>query len=148
MENTNSLPKAKFKQVPNDIENKTLNSEADRERFNFTRLLQIGKEKAQQERYNRKIYLRKKLKLRSPLDLGEEVHNLAGQIDKKDSSGLFYKSSTDNKLFFNRQDTFLIINQQKIDGKYFYWLKNIRSSEELKNRFQREEIFAILDNFN
>ena len=29
----------------------------------------------------------------------------------------------------------------------FYWLKNTRSSENLKNRFQREKIFAISDNF-
>ena len=41
-----SLPTAKYKQVPNDIENKTLNSEADGERFNFTKLSRIGKEKA------------------------------------------------------------------------------------------------------
>ena len=72
-----SLPTAKYKKVPNDIENKILNSEADRERFNFTKLSRIGKEKAWQERCNIKIYSRKKLKLRSPLDLGEEVHILA-----------------------------------------------------------------------
>ena len=79
--------------------------------------------------------------------MDEEVHILAGRIKKKDSPGLFYKSSTDSKSFFNRQDKFLIINRQKIDGKYFYLLKNTRSSEKLKNRFQRE-IFAISDNFN
>ena len=115
-----------------------LNSEADRGRFNFTRLLRIGKEKARHERYSRKIYFTKKLKLRLPLDLGEEVHILAGWIKKKDSPRLFYKSSTDNKSFFNRQENCLIINRQKIDGKYFYWLKNTRSSEKLKNRFQRK----------
>ena len=30
--------------------------EANRKRFNFTRLLRIGKEKARHEKYNRKIY--------------------------------------------------------------------------------------------
>ena len=49
VENMNSLPTAKYKHIPNDIENKILNSEVDRERFNFTRLLIIGKEKTQQE---------------------------------------------------------------------------------------------------
>ena len=49
VENMNSLPTAKYKHIPNDIENKILNSEVDRERFNFTRLLRIGKEKAQHE---------------------------------------------------------------------------------------------------
>ena len=47
---------------------------------------------------------------------------------------------------FNRQEKFLIINRQKIDGKYFCWLKNTKSNEKLKSRFQREEIFVILDN--
>ena len=37
----NSLLTAKDEQVTNDTENKALNSEADRERFNFTRLLRI-----------------------------------------------------------------------------------------------------------
>ena len=94
----------------------------ERERFNFTRLLSIGKEKARQERYNRKILSRKKLKLRSPLDLGDEVRILAGQIKKKDLPRLFYKSSTDSKSVFNRQEKFLIKNIPNIDGKYFYWL--------------------------
>ena len=31
----NSLPTAKYKQVQNNIERKVLNSEEDRERFNF-----------------------------------------------------------------------------------------------------------------
>ena len=113
----NSLPTAKYKQVPNDIENKILNSEADRERFNSKKLLRIGKKKGWQEIYNRKIYSRKKLKLRSPLDLGEEVHILVGRIKKKDSPELFHKSSTDDKSFFNRQEKFLIINRQKTNGK-------------------------------
>ena len=78
----------------------------------------------------------------------KKVQVLVGQMKKKDSPGLFYKSSTDNKSFFNRQQKFLIINRQKIDGKCFYQLKNTRSSDKLKIRFQREEIFAILDNFN
>ena len=78
----------------------------------------------------------------------KKVHILIGQMKKKDSPGLFYKSSTDNKSFFNRQQKFLIVNRQKIDGKYFYWLKNTRASEKLKIRFQREEIFGISDNFN
>lgn len=89
----NSLPTAKYKQVANDVENKTLNSEVDRERFNFTMLLRICEEKAQQERYNRKIYSRKKLKLRSPLDLSKETHILAGRIKKKDYLDFFIKAA-------------------------------------------------------
>ena len=76
----------------------------------------------------------------------KKVHIVVGEMKKKDSPGLF--CCTDNKSFFNRRQKFLIINRQKIDGKCFYQLKNTRSSEKLRIRFQREEIFAILDNFN
>ena len=41
----NSLPSAKYKQTPNKIEKKILSSEADKERFNFSRLGKIGREK-------------------------------------------------------------------------------------------------------
>ena len=44
-DNINSLPTAKYKQVSNDIEKNTLSSETDRERFNFSRLEKISKEK-------------------------------------------------------------------------------------------------------
>ena len=39
----NSLPSAKYKQTPNEIEKKSLNSEASRERLNFLRLKKIEK---------------------------------------------------------------------------------------------------------
>ena len=35
------------------------------------------------------------------------------------------------------------MNEQKIDGKLFYWLKSSRTEKNVKCRFQREEIFAI-----
>ena len=90
----------------------------------------------------------KKLKLRSPLEAGEEVLILTSQIKKNDSPGKFYKTSVDNKSDFHKQEIFLITNGQKIDKKYFYWLKSTRTEKNSKYRFQREEIFAISDNFN
>ena len=65
VDNMNSLPK--YKQIPNEIEKNTLSSEADRESFNFSRLKKISQEKNRLERFDKKIYKRKKLKLRSPL---------------------------------------------------------------------------------
>ena len=64
----NSLPSTKYKQTPNEIEKNSLNSEASKERFNFLKL-----KKVRQEKINKKTYKRKKLKLRSPLEVGEEV---------------------------------------------------------------------------
>ena len=90
-----------------------------------------------------KIYERKKLSLRSPLEVGEEVLILASQIKKKDSPGKFYKRCVDNKSYFHKEETFLITSRQKIDEKYFHWLKSTRTEKYLKCRFQKEEIFTI-----
>ena len=120
VDNMNSLPTAKYKQIPNEIENNTLSSQANRKRFNFSRLKKISQEKTKLERFHTKIYRRKKLKLRSLLGLREELLIFAARIRKKDSPGKFYKSSVDNKSYFNKKETFLIRNRQKIYQKYFY----------------------------
>ena len=69
----NSLPSTKYKQTPNEIEKNSLNSEASRERFNFLRL----KKKIEKKNLTRKFTREKKIKLRSPLEVGEEVLVLA-----------------------------------------------------------------------
>ena len=147
VDNMSSLPSAKCKQTPNEIEKNSLNSEASKERFNFLRLKKIREEKVRQEKFNRKIYERKKLKLRSMFEVGEEVLVLTSRLKKKDSPGKFYKSSVDNKFYFHILETFLTTNRQKIEEKFFYWLKSSRSGRKLKFRFQREEIYAISDYF-
>ena len=76
------------------------------------------------EKFDKKIYQRKKLKLRSLLEVGEEALILAARFKKKDSPGKFYKS---NKSYFYKEETFLITNRQKIDEKYFYWLQSSRT---------------------
>ena len=72
------------------------------ERFNFSMLEKINREKNRLEKFDKKIYQRKKLKLRSPLEVGEEVLILAARLKKKDSPGKFYKSSVDNKSYFHK----------------------------------------------
>ena len=119
----NSLPSAKYKQIPNEIEKNSLNSEASKEWFYFLRLKKIREEKVRQEKFNKKIYKRKKLNLRSPLEVGEEVLVLASQLKKKDSPGKFYKSSVDNKSYFHKSETLLITNRQKIEEKIFLLVK-------------------------
>ena len=78
----NSLPSAKYKETLNEIEKESLNSEASRERFNFLRLQKLEKKKLFQKKFNKKIYEKKKLKLRSPLEVGE-VLVLTSQLKKK-----------------------------------------------------------------
>ena len=84
VDNMNSLPTAKYKQVPSNIERKTLKSEADREIFNFSRLKKISREKVWLEKFDKNIYQRKKSKLRSPLEVGEEVLICVARLKKKD----------------------------------------------------------------
>ena len=81
----NSLPTTKYKQVPKDIERKTWKSEVDRERFIFSRLKKISRREVRLEKFDKRIYQRKKLKLRSPLEVEEEVLVLAARLKKKDS---------------------------------------------------------------
>ena len=130
--NIEKYKNCKYKQVPNNIKRKTLKSEADRGRFNFSRLEKISREKVWLEKFGKKIYQRKKFKLRSLLEVGEEEHILAAQLKKKDTPGKSYKSSVDNKSYFQKEETFLITNRQKIDQKHFYWLKSSRIEKKLK----------------
>ena len=86
VDNMNSLPSAKYKQTPNEIEKNSLNSEASKEKFNFLRLKKLEKEKLEKKNLTGKSN-RKKLKLRSPLEVGGEVLVLASRLKKKDSPG-------------------------------------------------------------
>ena len=96
VDNANSLPSAKYKQTPNGIEKNLLNSETSQERFNFLRLKKIREENVREEKFKRKIYEGKRLKLRSLLKVGEEVLVLASKLKKNDSPGKFYKTSFDS----------------------------------------------------
>ena len=120
----NCLSTTKYKLIPNRIAKNTWSSEECRETFNFSRLKKISRKQNRLERFDKKIYRRKKLKLRPPLELGEEVLVLAARIKKRDSAGKFYKSSVDSKSYFSKEETFLITSRQKTDEKYFYWLKS------------------------
>ena len=140
------MPSVRYKQTPNDIEKNKLNSEANKGRFNFAMLEKTRREKSRLEKFHKKIYQRNKLRLRFLFEVGQEVLILALQIKKKDDMGRFYESSINNKPSFHK--TFLIKNRQKIEENFFFWLTSTKFQKNFKFRFQREEIFAILDNFN
>ena len=67
-------------------------------------------------------------------------------LKKKDVPGRLYKSTTENRVFFNRSRIFTI-NKRVLtgDNTYYYWLKE--KGQEVKNRFLREELFALNDRF-
>ena len=143
----NSLPSRKYDVSSKKIEKKSLESEKFREWFNIRRMRILSGEKRRQEKYQEKNYRRKKLKLRVPLEVGEEVLILSARLKKKDSPGKFYKSSVENTPNFNKDKIFRITNRENIDGKNFYWVKNTKTEKKLKNRFQREKLFSLSGNF-
>ena len=143
VDNMNSLPSAKYGIAPNDIEKKSLSSETYREWFDIRRL---GKVSNSQYRYEKKKYQKKKKKLRIALEIGKDVLLLSSRLKKKDLPRVFYKSSTDNKSYFDKKAIFTMIKKQDFDNKTFYWIKDkenkekdIISSDERRNlRFIRK----------
>ena len=91
------------------LKKKITEDKNDRKIYDFHRLIKVKKDIERRERGNIKIDNRKKNKLREPLDIGEKVLVLAETLKKKDAPGFLYKKSkTQNKLFFNKNQTFVI----------------------------------------
>ena len=61
--------------------------------------------------------LKKNKKLRENLVVGKSVFLLAERL-KKDVPGVFYKSTTENKPFFNRDEIFFIRRIVSIHNSY------------------------------
>ena len=90
--------------------------------------------------------LEKKRKLRDPLDIGEKVLVLAERLRKKDALGRLYKSTTENRPYFNRNRIFTINKRvQRSDKTYYYCLNE--NNQKVKNQFLREELFALNGQF-
>ena len=86
--------------------------------------------------------------MRYPFEGVEEVLILYSRLKKSNSQGKFYKSSAENRPYYNKQEIFSIIHRQVVDGKYCYCLNILKMTKKLKNRYQREEICSLADNFN
>ena len=143
----NSLPTVKDSVEPNKVEENSLESEAYREWYNTRCLHIISKAHAPYERYEKKKYQRKKKKLRVPPEIGEDVLLLSSRIKKKNDPKKFYKSSVDNRLFFDKNIIFTITNKQNIDNKTFYWIKNKKTNKKVLFRVMPEEIYTLSGNF-
>ena len=75
-----------------------------------------------------------KKQLRDPLEIGEKVLVLAERLRKKDAPGRLYKSTTENKSFFNRDRTFIISERSKLNNNtYLYWLNE--NGQKIKKNF-------------
>ena len=96
VDDMNSLPSPKYGITPNEIEKKSLLSELYREWFDIRRLGKLSKSQYRCERHERNKHQKKKKSLEFHWKLVKTCYCYHLEKKKKDSPGLFYKSSTDN----------------------------------------------------
>ena len=140
--NMNKTKTVKYQIEPEDVEKKALADDNFREKFDFYRLSKIEKENKRYKRYMSKKDSYKR-KLRDPLSIGERVLVLSERLKKKDAPGKLYKASTQNKTFCNKNRIFIIRKRLKsLDNVWYYWLSEA-NNEIISNRFIRQELFAL-----
>ena len=123
--NLNKTRSAKYGFSPNLIEEKSLENNYFTDIYYFHRLVRVKNLEDRKVRYMEKQNDRKREKLRELLDIGEKVLIMAERLKNKDALGILYKSSTENKPFFNRNEIFKINKRVGINsGKTnYYWEK-------------------------
>ena len=149
VENMNETISTKYGVSPESVEKNTLDledGEFNREMYDFQRIKKVDNNNYRNRNYETKKDKRRK-KLRNPLYLDEKVFVLAERLKKKDAPSKFFKASTDNIPFFNREKIFKIYKRAKLDnGSYLYWLED-ENNKKVEGRFLREELFALRNQF-
>ena len=147
--NLNNIHSVKYGFSPEQIEEKSFDPKEGqkfRETYDFNRLWRIKEEQGRSGRYVKNLDARKKGKLCDLLDIDEKVLVLVERLRKKDAPGRLYKSTTGNRPYFKRNKIFTINKRvQMSDKTYYYWLNE--NSQKVKNRFSREELFALNGQF-
>ena len=146
VENLNKTVTTKYGVSPENVENKTINSEFDREMYDFLRFKKVDNNNFTNNKYNARKDRRQK-KLRNPLYLDEKVLVLAERLKKKDAPSKFFKSLTDNIPFYNREKILTIYKRAKLNNNnYLYWLED-ENNNKIEGRFLRQELFALKNQF-
>ena len=89
-----------------------------------------------------------RVKLRSPLIVGEKVLVLAERLKKKDAPGNLYKSTTENIPFFNRDQILIVRKVLPTENSYYYWISKTTDGKIINNKFLRQKLFAIKEQFD
>ena len=144
--NMNNVPSEKYGLTPEEIEKKSISNERFRTIFNMHPIERTELIHDRLTRYDKKKYDRTKKKLRENLNINEKVLVLAERIRKKSAPGKSSKQSVQNISYFNKEKVFFIRKKQKIDKISYYWLKDSQN-KKLTKRFQRNEFFAVNNNF-
>ena len=144
-QNMNQTISTKYGVAPETVKKKSLDSENGeffRELYDFLRLKKVENNQSRNDKYDTKFDKRKRT-LRSPLYLDEKVLVLAERLKKKDAPSKFYKASTYNTPFCNRDKIFTIYKRAKLNnGSYLYWVEG-ENNQKVEGRFLRQELFAI-----
>ena len=147
-QNMNETISTKYGLAPETIEKRSLNPNDGKyfqEIYDFVRLRKIENNQLRNDKYDQKIDKRK-ITLRSQLNLNEKVLVLAERLRKKDVPGNLYKASTENMPFFNRNRIFTIYKTAKLNnGTYLYWVEE--EGKKINGRFLSQELFAIIKQF-
>ena len=147
-QNMNETISTKYGLAPETIEKRNLNPNDGKyfqEIYDFVRLRKIENNQLRNDKYDQKIDKRK-ITLRSQLNLNEKVLVLAERLRKKDAPGNLYKASTENMPFFNRNRIFTIYKTAKLNnGTYLYWVEE--EGKKINGRFLSQELFAIIKQF-
>ena len=144
MNNTKSI---KYGFEPELVERQTLTDENFKERYDFHRLNQITKAFKRYKQHDLTVDFKRKKKLRDPLTIGERVLILASRLKKKDAPGVLFKSTTENKPFFSKKQVYVVNKIVKVTDIFNYWISEEGKNQIIPNRFFREELFALNNQF-
>ena len=147
VQNMNNTKSIKYGFEPEVIERQSLTDENFKERYDFHRLNQITKAFKRYKQHDLTVDFKRKKKLRDPLTIGERVLILASRLKKKDAPGVLYKSTTENKPFFSKKQVYIVKKIVKVTGTFNYWISEEGKNQIIPNRFFREELFALNDQF-
>ena len=145
MNKTNSQ---KYDLAPDTTEKKSLENENFWEIYDFNRMVKVSKNAEDINAMILNLIKKSRVKLRSPLIVGEKVLVLAERLKKKDLPGNLYKSTTKNIPFFNRDQIFIVRKVLPTENSYYYWILKTRDGKIINNKFLRQELFAIKNQFD
>ena len=147
VQNMNNTKSIKYDLEPEVIEKRSLTDDNFREEYDFYRLYRVTQAFNRYKKHDVNVDIRKRKKLREPLHVSDRVLILASRLKKKDAPGVLYKSTTENKPYFSRKQVYVIKKVVKIGNTYNYWISEEGKDQIIPNRFFRQELFALNDQF-
>ena len=115
--------------------------------YDFYSLVKVQKDAKRYKHNNIRQEGKKCKNLREPLFAGKKVFVLVERLKKKESLGVFYKSTTENKPFFNENVIFFIRRIALLDNSCNYWISKTVNGEIINETFLRQELFALKEEF-